>query len=167
MSRNTNTVTVSPASIAASVASVDVDAESNAQLVAGDAQSVTDKSSDAEQSVTPATPAGDSSDALTLLLAGMTAEQRALIETLRVAPATPATPARKMTRSDMKRLVSLRLVSLIAANLDTLTAFDDASLSVAADAFLANYMSYAPAIQQLVSHTCTFAEIVDAAQSLS
>jgi hypothetical protein len=167
MSRNSNTVTVSPASIAASVASVDVDAESNAQLVAGDAQSDADKSSDAEQSVTPATPAGDAqSDALAALLAGMSAEQRALIETLRT-PATPATPARKMTRAQMKVTVSTRLVALIAANLDTLTDFDDTTLSVQADAFLANYMSYAPAIAKLVSHTCTFAEIVDAAQSLS
>jgi hypothetical protein len=129
------------------------DAQSSAgEQPAGDAQS--------EQ---PATPAS-ASDALATLLAGLSDEQRALLA--QVQSATPASKPAKMTRQQMKRECALRLSELIEANRATLCKFDDATLIAGADSFYANYMSYAPALAALVTHTCSLDDIRDAVSSL-
>lgn len=80
------------------------------------------------------------------------------------APA-PAKPAIKT--SEIKRTMSVRMIELLAAIRATLCNFNDDDANERADAFVANYMSYAPAIAKLVTHDASFDAVLDAARSLN
>lgn len=166
MSSRRNAATLTPANDVQSDTLNADDAQTPASDTLNDAQSDSETSA-ALNDADVQTPANDAASDAQSVQNDAASEYDSMLSVVPAGANEPAPAKTAIKTSEIKRSMSVRMIQLIAANLDTLCEFNDDDANERARAFVANYFSYAPAVAGILKkHDVSFDAVLNAALSL-